>query len=75
MASKLEKITTVLNEAFPGDEVNVTDYAGDDDHFSVRIRSNTFQGMLPVARQRHMNSILKQVENVHAYQFDLDTAE
>ncbi len=70
--SKQEKIEQALGAQFPEDDISVTDYAGDGDHFTIKITSKKFKGMGLVQRQRLVNEALKKVdEDVHAYQFDL----
>lgn len=40
-----EQMKSRLQEAFPGDEVEVVDLTGTEDHYEVSVKSNKFQGL------------------------------
>lgn len=50
MAMAAEEIETMIRTAIPDAEVEITDLAGDGDHYAARVVSETFRG-LPRVRQ------------------------
>lgn len=53
MPMPITELETFLREAFPDAEIQVTDLAGDGDHYRARIVSPAFSG-LPRVRQHQM---------------------
>ena len=53
MPMPIGELETCLREAFPDAEIQVTDLAGDGDHYRARIVSPAFQG-LPRVRQHQL---------------------
>ena len=51
MAIPQQKLTALLQEAFPQGEITIKDLAGDGDHYAVTITSEQFTGLTLV--QRH----------------------
>ena len=49
----IEALEAALREGFPDAEIQVTDLAGDGDHYRARIVSPTFKG-LPRVRQHQL---------------------
>ena len=49
----IEALQAVLAEGFPGAEIEITDLAGDGDHYRARIVSPAFAG-LPRVRQHQL---------------------
>ncbi len=52
MAMAAETIEAMIRAAIPDAEVEITDLAGDGDHYAARVVSASFVGMSRVARQR-----------------------
>ena len=50
MAMAAEEIETLIRQAIPGARVEITDLAGDGDHYAARVVSESFRG-LPRVRQ------------------------
>jgi stress-induced morphogen len=50
MAMSAEEIETMIRRAIPDAVVEITDLAGDGDHYAARVVSETFRG-LPRVRQ------------------------
>lgn len=74
--SKKTDIEAALAAFFTGDIVEVIDYAGDDDHFTVKIKSRKFENMNRVAQSRLAHQALGDLSRtVHAFQFDLTIPE
>jgi stress-induced morphogen len=48
----LERLRSLLEEAFPGDAVSVEDRTGGGDHFLVNVTSNRFDGLSLVQQHR-----------------------
>ena len=44
MAIKQEEIEKLLKEGFPDGDIEIQDLAGDDNHFSAKIKSSQFKG-------------------------------
>lgn len=50
MGMPAAQIESMIRAAIPGAQVEITDLAGDDNHFAARVVSETFRG-LPRVRQ------------------------
>ena len=59
MAMERDALETMLREAFPSAEINLTDLAGDNDHWSAEIIDESFQGKSRVAQHQLVYSALK----------------
>jgi len=67
-----EKINTALETIFKGDEIKITDYAGDQNHFFLEIKSDKFQGLSRIEQQKLVFRALgKLVNEIHAFRFQL----
>lgn len=53
MPMSVEALETALKGAFPDAEIEITDLAGDGDHYRARIISDAFRGM-PRVRQHQL---------------------
>lgn len=47
-----DEIADMIRAAIPDAEVEITDLAGDGDHYAARVVSESFRGMSRVAQQR-----------------------
>jgi stress-induced morphogen len=59
MAMASGHIQTLLERAFPGAEVTVTDRTGGGDHFHVAVVSESFDGLSLVEQHRLVNRALE----------------
>ena len=59
MAIKQEEIEKLLKEGFPDAEIEIQDLAGDNNHFSAKIRSSQFKGKNKVQQHQMVYSSLK----------------
>ena len=54
----IDRLRSLLDQAFPGDEVSVEDRTGGGDHFHVTVRSATFNGLPLLDQHRRINEAL-----------------
>jgi stress-induced morphogen len=59
MAMDRTTLETYLREAFPDATINLTDMAGDNDHWSAEIISESFRGKTRVAQHQMVYAALK----------------
>lgn len=59
MAMERNALETMLREAFPSAEINLTDLAGDNDHWSAEIIDESFRGKSRVAQHQLVYAALK----------------
>ena len=59
MAMERDALETMLREAFPSAEINLTDLAGDNDHWSAEIIDESFRGKSRVAQHQLVYAALK----------------
>ncbi|GAN61193.1 MULTISPECIES: BolA/IbaG family iron-sulfur metabolism protein [Acetobacter] len=52
MAMSVSELETYLREAFPDAQINITDLAGDGDHYSCAITSEAFRGLSRVKQHQ-----------------------
>ena len=65
-----------LKEEFNPDRIEVRDTHGDASSVQIFIVSDKFKGMLPLARHRAINAVLKdEIKQVHAVTIDAKTPE
>ena len=53
------QLEEALSAAFPGAEIEVTDLAGDGDHYRARIRAEAFRGLSRVRQHQLVYAALK----------------
>ena len=54
----IDRITSLLEEAFPSSEVDVQDRTGGGDHFQVTVASARFDGLPLIEQHRLVNQAL-----------------
>ena len=59
MAIKEEEIHKLLKEGFPDAEIEISDLAGDDNHFAAKIKSAKFKGKTRVQQHQMVYASLK----------------
>ena len=52
MAIKKEKLEEIIKKSFPEASINIVDLAGDDDHFSLEIKSSKFNGLSRIKQHK-----------------------
>ncbi|HSF93495.1 MAG TPA: BolA family transcriptional regulator [Thermohalobaculum sp.] len=57
-ASMIERL---ILDAFPGAKVEITDLAGDNNHFAANVVAEEFRGKNRVQQQRMVNEALKSI--------------
>jgi len=58
MPMAAEEIAEMIRAAIPDAEVEITDLAGDGDHYAARVTSESFRGLSRVAQQRAVYAAL-----------------
>lgn len=58
MAMKAEDIEALILAAIPDAQVEITDLAGDGDHYAARVTSESFRDMNRIAQQRAVYAAL-----------------
>lgn len=58
MAMTADQIATMIREAIPDAQVEITDLAGDGDHYAARVVSETFQGLSRVRQHQAVYAAL-----------------
>ena len=59
MGLKLEEIKSLMQEAFPDAEIKIQDLVGDENHYSVTIRSKIFSGKTKIEQHKLVYKSLK----------------
>ena len=59
MPMESAEIERLILDAFPGASVEITDLAGDGDHFAATVVAEAFRGMNRVQQQRAVYAALK----------------
>lgn len=65
-----QNLLNLLYEKFPDAVINLSDLAGDDNHYSVSIASNIFIGKTKIQQHQLVNQALKDIlgTTLHALQ-------
>jgi stress-induced morphogen len=58
MPMAADEIETMIKTAIPDAEVEITDLAGDGDHYAARVVSESFRGLPRVQQQRRVYEAL-----------------
>jgi len=58
MPMQAEEIETMIRQAIPDAAVEITDLAGDGDHYAARVVSESFRGQSRVVQQRRVYDAL-----------------
>jgi len=75
MAMKLADIETMIKAAFPDAKVEVTDLAGDGDHYAATVVSPAFKGLSKVKQHQMVYAALKGKIGGELHALALTTAE
>ena len=70
MAMAADEIERLIRDAIPDAEVTITDLAGDGDHYSARIVSESFRGLPRVRQHQRVYEALggRMGQELHALQ-------
>ncbi len=58
MPMQAEEIETMIRQSIPDATVEITDLAGDGDHYAARVVAESFRGQSRVAQQRRVYDAL-----------------
>ncbi|HZV57529.1 MAG TPA: BolA family transcriptional regulator [Sphingobium sp.] len=58
MAMQADEIAALIRAAIPDATVEITDLAGDGDHYAARVTAESFRGMSRLAQQRAVYAAL-----------------
>jgi len=58
MPMAAEEIETMIKAAIPDAEIEITDLAGDGDHYAARVVAESFRGLSRVQQQRRIYDAL-----------------
>jgi stress-induced morphogen len=58
MAMAANDIAALIRDAIPDAQIEITDLAGDGDHFAARVTAESFRGMSRIAQQRAVYAAL-----------------
>ena len=75
MAIKLVEIEKLLKDGFPDADIEIQDLAGDDNHFSAKIKSSTFKGKNRVQQHQMVYKALKGKMGHDLHALALNTSE
>jgi len=75
MAIKQEEIEKLLKEGFPDADIEIQDLAGDDNHFSAKIKSPLFKGKNRVQQHQMVYKALKGKMGAELHALALTTEE
>lgn len=53
-----EKLRSLIEESFPNAKIEIIDLAGDDDHYSVKIVDDSFDGKSRIEQHKMVNKAL-----------------
>jgi stress-induced morphogen len=70
MAMPVETIEAMLRASFPDAVIEITDLAGDGDHYAARVVSGSFRGMTRIKQHQAVYAALggRMGEELHALQ-------
>ncbi|MCG8441596.1 MAG: BolA family transcriptional regulator [Caulobacterales bacterium] len=74
MAMSAAELERLITEAFPDAEVEITDLAGDGDHYKARVISAQFAGKPRVAQHQMVYAALKGAMGGQLHALALETA-
>lgn len=74
MAITIYKLEKVIKESFPDAEVKINDLAGDDDHYHLKLTSNSFLGKTKIEQHKMVYKALEDY-SVHALRLETNTYE
>lgn len=76
MPIKQNELHQILADNFPNAKIEITDLAGDDDHYSLKISDESFRGKTKIAQHKMVKEALKDLllsNKLHAIQIKTST--
>ncbi|PZQ24445.1 MAG: BolA family transcriptional regulator [Sphingopyxis macrogoltabida] len=58
MGMRADDLKAMIEAAFPGASVTITDLAGDNDHYSAHVVSESFRGLTRIAQHKAVYAAL-----------------
>lgn len=74
MAMAAEELETLLKDAFPEAEIEITDLAGDGDHYKAKVVASEFAGVPKVKQHQMVYAALKGRMGGELHALALETA-
>lgn len=74
MAMAAEELETLLKDAFPEAEIEITDLAGDGDHYKAKVIAREFAGVPKVKQHQMVYAALKGRMGGELHALALETA-
>ena len=75
MGLKLEEIESLIKEAIPDAEITIQDLAGDENHYSAKIKSKIFTGKSKIDQHKLVYKALKGKMGNELHALALNTME
>ena len=75
MGLKLEEIKKLIKESIPDAEIEITDLAGDDNHYSASVKSKIFTGKSKVEQHKIVYKALKGKMGNELHALSINTLE
>ena len=75
MSLKLEEIKSLIKESIPDAQITIQDLAGDNNHYSATIKSNSFAGKRKIEQHKLVYKALKGKMGNELHALALNTLE
>lgn len=72
MAIATHELEKIIKQSFPDAEVKIFDFAGDNDHYYLKITSKRFLGKTKIEQHRMVHKALEG-QSIHALQLETNT--
>ncbi|WP_375326262.1 BolA/IbaG family iron-sulfur metabolism protein [Candidatus Tisiphia endosymbiont of Nemotelus uliginosus] len=69
MAISIQRLEEIIRDTFPNAKINITDYVGDQDHYSLVIEDEAFIGVSLINQHKMVKKSLAQImdnDQLHA---------
>ena len=73
MAISHTELESLLKQKFPTSIINLSDIAGDEDHYSLVIQDKSFTGLSLIAQHKLVKEALKEVLNTKLHAITIKT--
>jgi stress-induced morphogen len=74
MAISKNELEEIIKKAFPNAIIEITDLAGDSDHYSLFIKDKVFKSMTLIQQHKMVKAALKEVLNTKLHAITIKTA-
>ena len=75
MSLKLEEIRNLIKESIPDAEITIQDLAGDENHYSAKIKSKIFNGKSKIEQHKMVYKSLKGKMGNELHALSINTIE